>query len=211
MLEGEVAVVQKNWSAAATGYRAALQRSQSPQLATRLHTVLSESGKKGEADSFASAWLKDHPKDADFIDYLGALAIARKDYVSAEKHYRAVLQIRPESAIALNNLAWVAGQLHKDGAVDLAEKANQLAPNRPAFMDTLAMLLADKNEFTRAIELQTKALSLQPDNAGARLNLAKIYIKSGDKVRAKAELETLAKLGDRFTGQPEVADLLKTL
>jgi predicted Zn-dependent protease len=113
--------------------------------------------------------------------------------------------------VTLNNLAWVTGQLKKDGAVDLAEKANKLAPEQPAFMDTLAMLLADKNEFARAIELQNKALALQPENAALRLNLAKIYIKSGDKTQAKSQLETLAKLGDRFAKQGEVAELLKTL
>jgi predicted Zn-dependent protease len=78
-------------------------------------------------------------------------------------------------------------------------------------MDTLAMLLADKNQFPRAIELQSKALELQPENAGLRLNLAKIYIKSGDKTQARSQLETLDKLGDRFPRQPEVAELLKTL
>ena len=33
-------------------------------------------------------------------------------------------------------------------------------------MDTLAMLLADRNEFARALELQSKALSVEPENPG---------------------------------------------
>ena len=67
-----------------------------------------------------------------------------------------------------------------------AEKANQLVPNQPAFMDTLAMLLAERRRAAKAIELQQKALELQPSNAGLRLNLAKIYIKAGDKTQAKS-------------------------
>jgi hypothetical protein len=43
------------------------------------------------------------------------------------------------------------------------------------------------------------------------MNLAKIYIKSGDKARAQAELETLAKLGDRFPAQAEVTAMLGSL
>jgi predicted Zn-dependent protease len=99
----------------------------------------------------------------------------------------------------------------KDGAVSYAEKANGLAPNKPVFMDTLAMLLAKQNEFTRAIELQNKALDLQPDNSRVRLNLAKIYIRSGDKARARVELERLAKLGETFPEQSIVTELLKAM
>jgi len=146
-----------------------------------------------------------------FLAYLGKQALAQKDYVAAEKHYLAALQIQPNSAIVLNNLSWVMGQLKKDGALEYAEKANSLAPNQPVIMDTLAMLLADKGDYKRAVELQSKALELQPANANLRLNLAKIYINSGDKARAKSELEALAKLGDGSRSQPEVNALLKSL
>ena len=52
---------------------------------------------------------------------------------------------------------------------------------------------------------------MAPDNAVMRLALAKHYVKAGEKAFARAELETLKKLGDKFAGQAEVADLLKTL
>jgi len=155
--------------------------------------------------------MKNHPKDAEFRAYEGELALARKDYAAAEKAYLGVLSLHPESVIALNNLAWIAGQLRKDSAIGYAEKANRLAPNQPAFMDTLAMLLAEKNDFSRAIDLQRRALALQPGNAGLQLNLARIYIMSGDKVRAKGELEALAKSGQDSRFRAEASALLKTL
>jgi hypothetical protein len=43
------------------------------------------------------------------------------------------------------------------------------------------------------------------------LRLAKLYIKAGDKTRARAELDSLSRLGDKFSGQAEVSALLKTL
>ena len=52
-----------------------------------------------------------------FRAYEGELALARKDYVAAEKAYLGVLSLHPESVIALNNLAWIAGQLRKDSAI----------------------------------------------------------------------------------------------
>jgi Flp pilus assembly protein TadD len=78
-------------------------------------------------------------------------------------------------------------------------------------MDTLAMLLAEKKDYGRAIELERRALELQPRNGTLRLHLAKIYLQSGDKSRARNELETLAKLGDKFHAHAEVAALIKSM
>jgi predicted Zn-dependent protease len=78
-------------------------------------------------------------------------------------------------------------------------------------MDTLAIILSDAGRTEQALELEKKAVAISPDYHIARLNLARIYIKTGDKVRAKAELEQLAKLGNRFGDQAEVARLLQTL
>jgi putative PEP-CTERM system TPR-repeat lipoprotein len=211
VLEGDIGNARKDWDAAARAYRSALQRGAAPEIATRLHAVLLAAGKGGDADRFATTWQKEHPKDAVFLTYLGEQALLRKDYLTAERHYLAALSIQPNSVIVLNNLAWVTRHQKKDGALDYAEKANRLAPNQPTFMDTLAMLLADQGDFKRAVEVQTKALELQPKNADLQLNLAKIYIKSGDKTRAKGELEALEKLGDTFASRAEVMAMLKTL
>lgn len=212
VFEGDIAYVQKNWAGAAAAYRNALERSAPPpDTAVKLQATLLLSSKRAEADAFASNRLKTHPKDMLFLAYQGDLAMERKEYAAAENLFKDVLESQPNNVRVLNNLAWVTGQLGKDGGVELAEKANKLAPDQPLFIDTLATLLANKNDFSRAIELQTKAIGLQPSNAGLRLNLAKIYLKSGDKVRAKTELEALARLGDSFRSQPEVNALLKSL
>lgn len=211
VLEGDINAAQKNWDSAAAAYRVGLKQVNSPELAIKLHSVLLASDKGAEADKFASGWQKDNPKDAAFLFYLGDGAIARKDYGTAEKHYAAVVKLQPNNAVAYNNLAWVSGKLNKDGAIAHAEKANTLAPNQPAFMDTLAMLLSDKGDYAKAVELQGKALALQPQNALFKLNLAKIHIKGGKKDLARKELNELAKLGDKFPAQAEVATLLKSL
>lgn len=211
VLEGDINVSQKNWDSAATAYRAGLKQVNSSELAIKLHSVLLASGKGAEADKFLTTWQKDNPKDAAFLFYLGDRALARKDYGSAEKNYLAVIKLQPNSAVAYNNLAWVSAKLNKDGAIGYAEKANALAPNQPAFMDTLAVLLSDKGDYAKAVELQTKALALQPQNALFKLNLAKIHIKGGEKDLARKELEELTKLGDKFVGQAEVVGILKGL
>lgn len=209
--EGDVAALQKNWPVAATAYRAGLKQGVFPELASKLHTVLLADGKSGEADKLSADWLKNNPKEPVFPLYLANVALTRNDLAGAEKLYRGVIQIAPNNAIAYNNLAWVSGQLKKGDAIPLAEKAVALVPNQPAYLDTLAMLLSDKNDYTKAVEWQNKAVALQPQNPVYKLNLAKIHIKGGKKDLARKELDELAKLGDKFRGQAEVAALIKSL
>ena len=210
-LEGDIHAAQKDWADATAAYRNGIKHAMAPELAVRLHAVLGLAGQGAEADKFAGSWQKEHPKDAVFLLYLGDAALARKDYASAEKNYAAVVKLQPNSAPAYNNLAWVSAKLSKEGAIGFAEKANALAPDQPAIMDTLALLLSEKGEYAKALALQNKVLALQPQNPVFKLNLAKIHLKGGAKEQARKELAELGKLGDKFGGQTEVASLLKNL
>ena len=209
VLEGDINASQKNWDAAANAYRDGLKQVSSVELAVKLHAALLASGKIAEADKYAASWQKDHPNDASFLLYLADGAIVRKDYANAEKTYLNVIKLQPNNAVAYNNLAWVAGKLNRAEAIGYAEKAISIAPNQPEFMDTLAMLLSEKGNYAKALELQTKAVAALPQNQLFKLNLAKIHLKGGKKDLAKKELDELAKLGDKFGGQKEVAELLK--
>ncbi len=209
--EGDIQAAQKDWVSAIAAYRTGLRIAESPRLAAKLHAITTQSGKVGDADRFATEWMKLHPKDTEFRVYLGDAALARKDYATAETHYQLLVEAAPENAVALNNLAWVSQQLKRGNAIAYAEKANKLAPNQPIFMDTWAMLLSANGEHAKAIELQTKALNAQPTSASFRLNLAKIYLAAGKRTQAKTELDLLAKLGEKHPSYAEVVTLMKSL
>jgi len=122
-----------------------------------------------------------------------------------------VLAVQPENAMAMNNVAWLLVRQGKPGALALAEKANALLPDRAPLVDTLATALEAENQLPKAIEAQKRAAALDAKDANLALRLAKLYLKTGDKLRARAELESIAKLGDSYPGQPEVTSLLKSL
>lgn len=210
-LEGDIHSSQKNWNEAIGAYRNALKTTPTTELAVKIHTAILASGNTAEADKFAASWSKDHPKDVAFRMHQGDLATARKDFSAATQHYNSALALQPNNALVLNNLAWVLGEQKQAKALEYAEKANQLAPNQPAFIDTLAVLLAAKGDSAKAIELLRKALTLAPQAAAIQLNLAKVLVSAGKKDEARKELEALSKLGDKFPGQSEVARLQKEL
>ena len=211
VLEGDIYASEKAWPDAIKAYQNGLKQVAVPELAIKLHSALLASGNAAEADKMATTWTREHAKDVAFRMHLGDIATARKDYPQAAQNYRSALDIQPNNPLVLNNLAWVSGQLKAPKAIEYAEKANQLAPNQPPFMDTLAMLLADKGETAKAIELLRKALELSPQAGAIQLNLAKVLISTGKKDEARKELDALAKLGDKFPGQADVSKLQKEL
>jgi len=210
-LEGEVETQRKNWAAAAAAYSGALQRRPVADYAAKLHRSLLQAGNSAEADRVAADWKKNQPKDAIFAYYLGDLALSQNKLAEAEQHYRAVLEVQPKNALALNNVAWLLVKQGKPGAVAMAEQAITLLPDRAALLDTLATALAAEKQVGKAIDAQKRAIVISPQDHGLKLGLARYYIANGEKPQARAELEALAKLGDKFAGQAEVTALLKTL
>lgn len=211
VFEGDAHVLKKSWSEAADAYRAGIKQTGATELAVKLHAVLLAGGKTAEAGKFADGWVVDHAKDMKFRLYLAESANSRKDYVSASKHYRALVDAQPNNPAMLNNLAWSLGQIKDPTAIEYAEKAFKLAPEQPAVMDTLGVMLVDKGDAARGTELLKKAVSLVPQNAMIRFNLAKALVKTGKKDEAKQELDELAKLGDKFPAQSEVEKIRQSL
>lgn len=211
LFEGDIHIAAKALPDATNAYREGLKKTQASELAIRLNSSLIAAGNVAEAEKMAATWQKDHPKDIGFRVYQGDLATSRKNFPEGIAHYQAALAQQPNNALALNNLAWASGQIKSPKALEYAQKANQIAPDQPAFMDTLAVLLADKGETGKAIEILRKALAISPQAAPIRLNLAKTLIKAGKKDEARIELEGLEKLGEKFSGHTEVSQLLKNL
>lgn len=211
VLEGDIRASRKEWPEAVAAYRAGVKQSDATPAAIKLYSGLNAAGQAAEAEAFTATWLKAHPQDHNFRFYLAQLALAKKDYPKALTLYKAVLIAQPENPRVLNNAAWVAGQVKDAGALEYAKKAHELSPYDPVIMDTYGMLLFDSGDTKRGADLVKQAVGRAPDNPGIRLDLARVLAKSGDKAGAKKELEELAKLGERFPDQAEVAALMKTL
>ena len=211
MLEGDIENSRKNVDAAVVAYRASLQKTPSTEVAVRLHALLLSSGKTADAERFAATWEKERPKDAVFVFHRADLALYQRDLPQAETRYRAVLALQPGNALAMNNVAWLMVQQGKPGALEMAQKANELLPNQPAMLDTLATVYAFEKKLPQALETQKKAVSLAPQDNSLRFNLAKLLVDSGDKPQARIELQTLEKLGTSFPQHPQVMELLKSV
>ena len=211
-LEGDVHAATQQWPQAERAYRDALKvEPASAALAMKLHTTLNRAGKAAEAEAMAKKWLAEHPKDAGFRIYLAERALADKNLRLAVTHYQAVVALQPDNVVALNNLAWSAGQLGDPKAIGYAERAVRLAPDSAAALDTLGTLLVAKGDASKGLEYLTRAADLAPKRHDIRLNYAKALAKAGRPDDARKELVALQAVADEFPGKSEIPALLKGL
>ena len=125
--------------------------------------------------------------------YMAEKAQTDKDLQSAATHYRAALAIAPDNALTLNNLAWVLTELKDPKAQEYAERAYVAAPYVPSVVDTYGWALFQGGDTAKGAEFLRTALGLDPSNDEIRMHVANALLKTGDKVGAKKELETLSK------------------
>lgn len=212
VLEGDIYATTRRWPQAERAYRDGLRADPASEtLAFKLHGALVALNKSTEADALARRWLADHPKDITFRNYLAERALRAKDVRSAVTLYEAVIAQDPNNVIALNNLAWAAGQLGDPRAVGYAERAVRLAPNSAPALDTLGVLLLAKGETARGLDLLNRATTLAPNRHDIRLNYAKALVKAGRVEEARKELMTLQGVTADFPGKAEVPELLKQI
>ena len=105
--------------------------------------------------------------------------------------YERVLELAPDSVLALNNLAWILHENNDERALDLAERAYQLSPQSAAIADTYGWILFAKSRFEESVDILEKALQLTPDAEDIARHLAEAYQSNGQAEKAKQILENL--------------------
>lgn len=214
--EGAVYEAQRRWDQATSTYKRGIDRLRAENrdafaLAGRQHQVLLAINKGDDAGQFAQNWVRVNPRDVGFRIYLGDASLASRDWAAAEQHYRSVLEIEPNNALAANNVAAMLVRLNRPGAVEMAQRAVKLAPTSADAFDTLAMALAADKQWEPAINAQRKSIALAPRASAPKIKLAKLLIDAGKKTEAETELRALEALGGKFERQSEVSALLKQI
>lgn len=202
---------RKDEDAAVSILREGVAKTKHSELASRLYAQLLKAKREAEADKFGVAWLRDHPKDANFEYLVSVTDMSRKDYKSAEARLRRVLTVQPDNVAALNNLGWLLATAGDSGALAFAQRAADMAPNQASVLDTLALALVANKQTAAALDVQRRAVELAPKEGQLRLNLAKLALTVGDKALARRELQQVQELGGAFPAQDEVRKLLQGL
>jgi tetratricopeptide (TPR) repeat protein len=137
-----------------------------------------------------SRLLRMDPSNVDALLIAARLALALGDRAAAISHYRAVVNGRgSSSAVAHNGLAYLLADSDKDmdEALGHAQKAVELAPDNPAFADTLGWISYKKGACSAAVHYLELAVSREA-NARRQYHLAMAYVCNGDTGRGQKTL-----------------------
>jgi Flp pilus assembly protein TadD len=80
-----------------------------------------------------------------------------------------------------------------DEALRYAQKAVELAPEQPAFCDTLGWVLYHKGLYSEAVRYLQRAAASKEDVVW-KYHLAMAYAKAGDSARGRSMLQTALRL-----------------
>jgi cellulose synthase operon protein C len=193
-LEGDLASLNNQPAEAVAAYKKALLIEKQTFLGVKLHRLLQTQNKQSEAQTLLNDWFKTNPSDLTMRLYAAEQAMVQTQWKNALEHYDVVIKLDPKHAIALNNSAWAWHKLGDSSkGVILAEQAFSVTQSSPPIIDTLGTILIQTGSLARGQELLKQAVSLAPKQFEYRLHLAEAFVKSGDVVNAKKELETILK------------------
>ena len=215
-LTGDVRIAQKKYAEAAQAYLAAQQVKPSWSLAAKIFQTLQRTGARDPARS-VKQWLDDNP------DHLPARLVLAQAYQKAGQETQAIEQYemlvaqKPDSALALNNMAWLyfkqPGTENRMRALEMAQKAHRLAPTNYDIGDTYGWIQVQSGQFDDGLATLREALSLtsirrSPDIA---YHLAVALVDSNGRDEARETLLQALSSTRTFVSRDDAQALLDSL
>jgi tetratricopeptide (TPR) repeat protein len=138
--------------------------------------------------------LSAKPSDSTALLWMGIVEQARGDRQTAIAWYRKALVSNPDESQACNNLAYLLTEdgSHLDEALKYAQRAAELAPQSPAYADTLGWILYREGLYPSAVKYLEQA-SANPGDVRWKYHLAMAYAKTGDHTHSQATLVSALK------------------
>lgn len=160
-----------------------------------------------EAIDYLQKAIKIYPKYKNAFLILGNANYFLKNYNEAIDAYESALELAPNYEDAKKNLAITCrdagkyyGEIKHDlkKAIFYLEKSMKLDDSNYETIRLygVANAMAGNNE--KSIDLFTKALKLEPNNAGANLNLGNAYFNSGDEINGKKYHDIARKINPKI-------------
>ena len=141
------------------------------------------------------------PADLEFVYFLrGAVYERRDDIPKAEAEFRRVLELNPESAIAMNYLGYMLAdrELRLGESLELIQKAVEMEPFNGAYLDSLGWVYFRLRKFDLAEKYLKQALARSVKDPTLHDHLGDVYYATGQLALAEREWEEAVAIWNRL-------------
>lgn len=211
LAEAEILASGGKFAEAAKLFAKGAQMSGGSPAIVRAALAYARAGQPAEGEKLLDQWLRTKPNDHQARHQLALSYLNGKRLREAADQYRILVRANPKDLVAYNNLAWALGELRDKEALTVAEQAYKLNPGHPTTQDTLGWILVNQGQVSKGIDLLNKAHAKAPAAAEIHWHYAYALAKSGDRKRAKEELEKLIYSGQPFPQKDEATTLFNSL
>ena len=148
----------------------------SPDIYYYLTAFLADQGKHEEARTVAVTGVEKYPDDIRLLYQLGIFYEKSGEHQAATEKMKAVLQLNPDHADALNFLAYQQAEqgIGLDSALAQAQKALAIKPSG-YIRDTLGWIFFKLGRFAESRVQLEEAVRMQPEDAVIREHLGDLY------------------------------------
>jgi predicted Zn-dependent protease len=187
-----------------------------PKSADLLFRIAETERRKGDLNAAIDNFRRcsqEAPNNTLCLEMLGLLMEATGKRELAKPVYEQILKIRPDDAMALNNLAFAKAEegLDLDQALTMAQRAVQAAPNQPELKDTLGWIYVKKSIPDDAIRIYRDLVLAQPTNPIFHYHYGMALSQKGDRAGAKIELEKSLQLKPSRNDEQKIRELLQRM
>lgn len=139
--------------------------------------------------------------------HLATVYYSQNKYDEAAEQYEIAIKLKPDSAEALNNLAYLYTEQNRKipEALAMAKKANNLEPNNASYLDTLGWAYYRSGDLDKALTYLLKADSVVPAQGEILLHIGRVYLDQNQFDKA------LAYTKEAFKASPGINDPDETL
>lgn len=155
-----------------------------------------------KAAALIGGLLRKHPQDAIFNYAMGAVYYLQSNYFGAETSLKQSLAIQPDQVAAAYYLALTYDALgQEDKALGLLRDLTRKHQDHAPSLLELGTILSREGQYTEAEDDLKRAISLQPDSAGAHYRLGLVLRKLGRPAESEQEFAESRKVHDEQESQ----------
>ncbi len=208
---GDLYRAEANLDAAITAYQLAYEATPTRTTVRHLFEAQVEHGDIDAALKTIRVWILLHPDDLDSRHSLAEKLIAVGQYRPAQLVYEGILKRAKADPQLLNNLAFVTQKLGDERALGFAERAVEIAPDEPRFLDTYGWILAETGEPERGLDVLRDAYTRQSTNQEIRYHIALALLRLDRTDAARRELDAALASERDFSSRADAKLLIEKL